>query len=318
MLKFKNNSSPQSAKVILFNAASICNKVHELSLLVATEKPDLVAVTETNCNTSIHDSLLHMKGYDLIRCDRHQGSKGGVLLLVRSTVAVCSIVLMAHPSGTWEALKCDLQFTDNTLRVACIYRSPGNMDHNTENDFLTFFNSIIPNNSRKKILIVGDFNFPNIDWSSLLVTKSSPTLATPFLDTVLNAALTQHVNFPTRFRTGNTPSLLDLVLTNTSLNVSTIEAHPPVGKSDHVVIMFTLPISVVLHESSTARLNYSKADLILIDSMLASIDWTDELSELSAEASLAVLDNFLNDLRDFYVPLTKSTKQQYPDGLITK
>ena len=49
---------------------------------------------------------------------------------------------------------------------------------------------------------------------------------------------TQHVCEPTRYRTGQRPSLPDLVLTNVSHLVDNIHMCGPLGKSDHMVLDF--------------------------------------------------------------------------------
>ena len=46
----------------------------------------------------------------------------------------------------------------------------------------------------------------------------------------------QHGNFPTRARGTDTPHLLDLVITDDQL-INNIDPLPPLGKSDHVVLM---------------------------------------------------------------------------------
>jgi len=50
--------------------------------------------------------------------------------------------------------------------------------------------------------------------------------------------LTQHVNFPTRYRNDQIPSLLDLILSTDQHVVTDLASLPPLGKSDHIVISF--------------------------------------------------------------------------------
>jgi len=68
---------------------------------------------------------------------------------------------------------------------------------------------------KKDIIIVGDFNFPEIDWDSCYsVNKSFESTA--FMNTFHKLLLLQHVNFPTHARGTDTPHLLDLVITDDS------------------------------------------------------------------------------------------------------
>ena len=61
------------------------------------------------------------------------------------------------------------------------------------------------------LLICGDFNYHGIDWVNESAVKQSDHLAT-FINTIQDCFLHQHVTEPTRFRSGEEPSLLDLVL----------------------------------------------------------------------------------------------------------
>ncbi len=72
-------------KCYLINARSIVNKLHDLKALLFTNKPDIIAVTETFLNHDVLDSELADSSYTVFRrdCDRHGG---GVMLLINSTI----------------------------------------------------------------------------------------------------------------------------------------------------------------------------------------------------------------------------------------
>ena len=59
-------------------------------------------------------------------------------------------------------------------------------------------------------IFVGDFNFPDIDWSSLIASSSHSNI---FCEFVFDSNLIQHVNSPTHIR----GKILDLGLTTSSL-----------------------------------------------------------------------------------------------------
>ena len=70
-------------------------------------------------------------------------------------------------------------------------------------------------------IIVGDFNFPDICWSSLSGTSS---LSNHFCEFVFDHNLTQHVTNPTHIM-GN---ILDLVLTSASVSTIDLSVTPSV------------------------------------------------------------------------------------------
>ena len=298
---------------MVLNAESITNKINELSLLIDATSPDLIIITESHCNSTISDALISIKGFTLTRADRVTGRKGGVVLLSRSDFFITNIVIKSHQSGSWEGLSCDLQISKTTsLRVCGVYRSPGKLPDNAAADLLSFLQDAC-SPKKSHFLLCGDFNFPTVNWETYTATGS--TLASDFLDFLLNASLTQHVNFPTRYRGINRPSILDLVITDSNNNITHIGSSPPLGKSDHIVILFDLALYPASTISSTDHFNYSKADFVLVNDMIACIDWEEELSGLTAAEAFDVLDRFLRDIRCCYIPVYSRTSKSRPKWL---
>jgi len=88
----------------------------------------------------------------------------------------------------------------NELYIGVVYRSP-----NTDAEEVQELHSIIERASKNHILIIGDFNYPTIDWD-LLNTDSA---GQSFLDLIQNSYLIQHVHTPTRGTI-----ILDLILSS--------------------------------------------------------------------------------------------------------
>ena len=84
------------------------------------------------------------------------------------------------------------------------------------------------------VVLVGDFNLPDINWSSL---SSQSAVSDEFCDFVFDHNLTQLVEEPTHIK-GN---CLDLILTNTPDNIGPIHiTQESLIQSDHLVLSFTL------------------------------------------------------------------------------
>src|SRR5260221_10451501 len=93
----------------------------------------------------------------------------------------------------------------------CIYRSPNSTMQNDE-DMFQLLEKVFSNN-RLNTLIVGDFNYPTIDWKNW--TSNDNNLSSNlFLDVLRDNYILQKVDQPTRARNNDTPHILDLVLTN--------------------------------------------------------------------------------------------------------
>ena len=63
------------------------------------------------------------------------------------------------------------------------------------------------------LLIMGDFNFPVIDYINMTVNAPDDSASSKFFDATQDMFLFQHVNFNTRHRLGNQPSTLDYIFT---------------------------------------------------------------------------------------------------------
>ncbi|GAA51917.1 hypothetical protein CLF_107012 [Clonorchis sinensis] len=84
----------------------------------------------------------------------------------------------------------------------------------------------------------GDFNAPKAPWTELQCVGSSGPFAAALTEVVQQSAWTQHVVAPTRYRAGQQPSLLDLVITNEKHFADQVTMSAPLGHSDHCVLTF--------------------------------------------------------------------------------
>ncbi|KER25099.1 hypothetical protein T265_07386 [Opisthorchis viverrini] len=66
----------------------------------------------------------------------------------------------------------------------------------------------------KHLLLVGDFHAPKASCMELWCIESSGVFTAALIEVVKQSAWTQHVFAPTRYRAGQLPALLDLVITN--------------------------------------------------------------------------------------------------------
>lgn len=78
------------------------------------------------------------------------------------------------------------------------------------------------------LIIAGDFNYPNIAWPLNNIPDTNSAMSS-FMHFVADSNLFQLITEPTRFRTNNEPSILDLILTNDESIITGHEILPPVG-----------------------------------------------------------------------------------------
>ena len=190
------------------------------------------------------------------------------------------------------------------LLFGCVYRSPTISDSsklNTEK-----LNELLKSISTKQYThryIVGYWTL----WSA---QGGENSVELKFIEALRDSFLHQHVGKHTRRRGNDDPSLLDLIFTDESMQVSKIVHHAPLGKSDQSVITFDFHCYL---DFTTQKDKYSfdKGDYGSMRSELLNSKWKEDYTKIDSEASVedkwASLKAVLSKLRGIYVPKQKST-----------
>jgi len=125
-------------------------------------------------------------------------------------------------------------------------------------------------NNNGGTIVVGDFNFPTIDWERW-VWVDNKSSCNKFLDTLRDNLIEQHVINATRARNNSIPHILDLVLTDKNI-IRGIKFMSPLGNSDHSVLGISCDCSEYSKNFSAAKFNFTKGDYIGLNNAL-NIDW---------------------------------------------
>ena len=142
---------------------------------------------------------------------------------------------------------------NDSLWIGCIYRRPSsNLEISTEYlcDLLTSATK-----SCSHLLICGDFNYANINWSDCIESTRDPH-AQCFLDTLHDLILYQHVDVPTRYRDSQSFNTLDLVITNEEHMINEISYLPALGLSDHICMQFSFLCYIEKSNNKTPSFNW--------------------------------------------------------------
>jgi len=164
-------------------------------------------------------------------------------------------------------------------------------------------------------LVVGGFNMPYINWTSLTVSPANSCNENFSLSLLEDLYLIQHVTFPKRFRNNQVPSLLDLVLTDDENTVSTVTSLPPLGKSDHIVIEFDYLSYCTIECHNVSKYLYSRRDYTSITRHLLNINWKVLFEGLNTEEMWSLLHSKLLYLIDEYVPIQNFEPNSRPKWL---
>ena len=88
-------------------------------------------------------------------------------------------------------------------------------------------------NKKAHVLVGGDFNCGDIEWSTMQVPEGVPQrpIQCQLLEIAQDNCLSQVVNIHTR-----NDKTLDLLLTNSPSPVNRVKGMPPIGKADHDIV----------------------------------------------------------------------------------
>ena len=311
-----NNTSHKPATLKCFSAniqsiksfvkTSDCpSKVCKLSLFqkfVYSENFDVVALTETWLTNSVSDNEILDVGYSIYRSDRSTGKRGGgVLLAVKNSIQ--SYRRQDLEPDYSEMVTIEIVQDDGPkFIVSVVYRTP-NSNFQT---FITVFKSFLAKSSElstTKLLILGDFNFPTIDWSKR--NESCKADEFSFCEVLKDFFLSQVNMHPTR-----NANILDLIISNepdSIHNIETIDESVLPFPTDHIPLTFNIILRIPrLTKQSRYVYNFRKTDFEIFNKKLRDANLTDLIS-----TNLTVKQDFENwyfklmSLVDEFVPKVK-------------
>ena len=149
--------------VFYSNVRSLIPKLGFLCNYASIYEPSMIAITETWLTKDVPSGFLSLPRYVAYRKDRNFARGGGSILLVRDDVVSRPVNLPILESRI-DAVACQIIVTkDRSLGCLCIYRPP----NSDEDDNLKMFSIIrdFLNLNYYYNLKLGDFNFPDINWS---------------------------------------------------------------------------------------------------------------------------------------------------------
>jgi hypothetical protein len=143
----------------------------------------------------------------------------------------------------------------------------------------------------KNVIVAGDFNLPNLTWPLCFDSRFSSADA-PLVEFLLNTHATQFVQECTRFRSGQNPSLLDLIFISNPDLATNLNYLPPVGKSDHVLLEFNIQVAINISPKKTS-VTKRFLDFDKLNHLFSSVDWENELSSDSLNDNWLKFRNML-------------------------
>ena len=293
----KNPKESTIMKILYTNADSVMNKLDLLQAHVCEFDPDFIAITESWTHRQITKEMLKINGYSLIarsdRTDTLKGRGGGILLYSRLPNVV-QVTINNQDKGS-------------DIHVHVFYRSPNSTQE--MNDAVLKYLSNIPGNS----VLIGDFNYPEIDWSTL---SSTLLPGQQFLNAVNDKFLSQYVEFPTNYTPqpsgGLTTTTIDLVLSDNDHLIASVNPVGHLGASHHTMMMVEVIVPSSTNDTEELVPDYKKADFAKMRATVGAIDWVSELSLRDASNSWNYLKETVSSTTEACIPKKKRRNNTKP------
>ena len=272
-----------------------------------------VALTETWLKSYIDDAQLDIPGYNLYQCDRGAGVGGGVLLYCHEQLPISAV--QTFIDKYCQALMC---CCESQKTFICVLYRPTHCPTSSFKGLLGFlYKYITKYDENYQLSILGDFNFPRINWPLNSVfpggSVSSGESASLLLDFMSDNLCTQHILEPTRM-----DNVLDLYISNAEDLISHIStSETPLSDHKHVEVFLcynpcslTSPTLPDFSESSFRNLDFNKTDFKELNVILRIIDW-EALSSICKEEEFPQLFTLiLLQMCELYCPRKVSPRVQ--------
>ena len=283
------------------NARSIVKKVDDLKLLIQTERPDIICLTETWLSKEFPDEFLDLNDFVIFRKDRDNGNDahGGVLIAVNPNLNPNAISI----DTDLEVCFINLNISGLTFKLGVVYR-PRTFNRNKNQILYNIISNQIWNADR--FCVLGDFNFPHINWNTL---SSSISEENYFIEMVHELNMIQHVRDPTRYH-----NILDLCLSPDDDSISNVGVKSHFSTSDHSYITLDINLPVRIEPSRRTYRDFNDVDYELLNVHLAIIDWDSHFNGYDNDCNVlyTIFQSIIDDLINQYVPIKVFSRRNVP------
>ncbi len=203
------------------NARSLIPKRDEFLAQIATEKPDITAITESRANSIHLMAEFAIAGYESYQKNRSHKKGGGVICYVKTTLS--AVKIEKQEAQNYDSIYVELTNGNQEVTVATVYRPPKQQPA----DDAALCEEIQTTIRNKNAVVIGNFNCPNINWNLMHGDQEGNRLVNMVEDSFLSQLMTQ----PMR---GN--NILDLLLTTDTDLVSECKVGEILSGCDHHMI----------------------------------------------------------------------------------
>ena len=233
-----------------------------------------------NIKNIIHKEEFEIKNYELFCSQNVEKNSGrGSLLYIHNSLISKQIIITTDKHGNYfeENVLAEISINNKDKLLCGVFYRRGESSSVNNKRLLNTLEDI---NEKKHshVLLMGDFNLPNINWTDWTTKSLKPECyENQFIEGLRDSFLFQHVTDYTRQRGNDEPSTLDLVLSNEENMVQELQIKAPLGKSDHSTLEFNY-ICDSTKEAPKIKTMYHKGNYSEMKEEL-NINWQDEFDK---------------------------------------
>ena len=218
-------------KCFYSNADNILGKLNEMKL--KTVDCDIIGIVESWANDAVNDPGLTLSGYNMFRIDKKEANGVGGWLLLDTKINVKPRAPLNWPSMD-SSSHCGAQSRSKQGSCQIMVRLGPSSGSVNNDKLLELLREVVQRGGYCNFLIMGDFNYPLIDYLQNSVSAGPDSAVAKFLDTTQDLLLFQHVMEPTRMRWTITVHTQLCFHRLGQRNWDQVQGPSPTWKSDHV------------------------------------------------------------------------------------
>ena len=271
-------------------------------------------ITESHFKENVFDAEIIIPDYNVYRADRIERKSGGTAIYVHQDIVIDDKDL--YSDSTCECLM--LKNNESNLILISVYKPPAatNLDSSFKKCIEAIDAYIKKHSNSSDVVIMGDFNLPNITWDTRSIKNSRSTQEKNCANYLLNLTddhlLVQQVHEPTR----KDKTILDLVFTNNDEIIHNV-AVDKTNMSDHDIVTITCINSFPRYDDDTPtenlnsfdKLNFFKADWKKINQDLDEIVWRNIITdETSVDEAVEIMESELIKILQSHTPAKRRNR----------
>lgn len=278
--------------VMLWNAQGITNPtaIYQLEYIINQKAIDVIFINETFLK---QNHKFKMANYNVYRHDRLSHG-GGVLIAIKNTIQHQYVSTIS--TANIENVSIIIYINNRPIRFTSAYCP------RYSSSFIDDINKITSTTS--EFFIFGDFNAHHTSWNC----QGNNTAGRKLYSHQLSSSYYIHSSSTfTRFGQRSTTtqaSVIDLLLTNSTLNISRIETHPGLLNSDHV------PVTCQIYGSIVQR--KALVPLYHLANWKAINKWVDNEIRRNSLSSAIITESNIESILDKITQITQEAAKKVP------